>query len=410
MSLNNKRILFMVSGSIAAFKAVAAVSKLAQHGFEVRVVLTGSTLKFIGASSFEGLLREPPLTDSFEPGFAMAHIDWVRWADLVLLYPATAHQLNALSAGLAADVVGTFALVRESNQPFWIAPAMNPTMWKHPATQLSVQALKSWGVRILDPGVGSTACGEIGEGRLIEPEALINEVNEFFKIPATTTSNDRILITGGGTRVPIDPIRYISNQSTGKTAYEIATLALTQGATVDLLLAKDSPYFEKALHLTQENHKLRLFGFLTFQDFETELFKRLETVSYTHCVHAAAVSDFAPDAAINKLDSGEIQQLTLKPLPKLIARIKERSKNPSITLFGFKLTTGQSMEEVQKLILKKYSFCDGVFWNDHESLKIAREKNSAQHPGLYYVGKQQPRSFESVGQWFHFAFSKAGVK
>jgi phosphopantothenoylcysteine decarboxylase/phosphopantothenate--cysteine ligase len=168
------RLLFLLSGSIASYKACHAISRLAQAGVEVRCAATPAALRFVGAATLEGLTGTPVFHDVWAEGRAMDHIHLARWADLAIVCPATANTLNRLAAGLADDPVGALFLAWEiQKKPWWVAPAMNAAMLAHPATQASLAKLRAMGVRVLDPGAGALACGETGEGRLIEPDDLV---------------------------------------------------------------------------------------------------------------------------------------------------------------------------------------------------------------------------------------------
>lgn len=181
MTARPQRILFLLSGSISCYKACFAISKLVQAGFEVRTAATPAALQFVGNATLEGLTTKPVFSDLWKPGEAMDHIDLARWADLAILAPGTANTINRLAAGLADDPVGTLFLAWElSQKPWWIAPAMNTVMLNHPVTQDSLKKLTEIGVRILSTDRGSLACGEVGAGRLIEPEQLVNEVIAHF--------------------------------------------------------------------------------------------------------------------------------------------------------------------------------------------------------------------------------------
>lgn len=170
-------VLFLLSGSIACYKACTVISRLAQSGVTVQTAATPAALRFVGTATLEGLSGRPVFTDVLEPGRALDHIDLARAADLALVCPATANTLNRLAAGLADDPVGTLFLAWELKQKPWlIAPAMNAMMWQHPATTASLEKLRSWGVRVLDPVDGPHACGEGGPGRLADPEQIAAHV------------------------------------------------------------------------------------------------------------------------------------------------------------------------------------------------------------------------------------------
>jgi len=175
--MSRGNILFLLSGSIACYKACAAISRLAQAGVNVQTVATPAALRFVGAATLEGLSGRPVFTDLFEQGRALDHIELARAADLALVCPATANTINRLAHGLADDPIGALFLAWEMKQkPWWVAPAMNGSMWDHPATEASLAKLREWGVRVLDPVDGAHACGEIGPGRLMEPDQIVTEV------------------------------------------------------------------------------------------------------------------------------------------------------------------------------------------------------------------------------------------
>lgn len=181
MTARPNRILFLLSGSISCYKACFAISRLVQAGFEVRTAATPAALKFVGNATLEGLTTKAVFNDLWTPGEAMDHIDLARWADLAVLAPGTANTINRLAAGLADDPVGTLFLAWElQKKSWWIAPAMNTQMFQHPITQDSLKKLAGLGVRILPTGTGQLACGETGEGRLLEPEQLVNEILAHF--------------------------------------------------------------------------------------------------------------------------------------------------------------------------------------------------------------------------------------
>lgn len=175
--MSRGNVLLCLSGSISAYKACTVVSRLAQAGVTVQTVATDAALRFVGAATLEGLSGRPVFSTLWEEGRAMDHIALAREADLALLCPATANTINRLAAGLADDPVGALFLAWElDRKPWWIAPAMNHRMWKHPATAASLAKLRGWGLRVLDPVEGPQACGEVGPGRLADPEQIAAEV------------------------------------------------------------------------------------------------------------------------------------------------------------------------------------------------------------------------------------------
>lgn len=175
--MSGSNVLFILTGSIACYKACDVISQLVQRGQRVRAVATESALRFVGVATLEGLTRAKVATDLFAAGGALEHIDLARWADVTVVCPVSADRLNRMAAGLGDDLAGTLLLAHDWSRPLLLAPAMNPAMWRHPATQASVRTLRSWGARFIEVGVGRTACGETGAGRLAEPDEILAAID-----------------------------------------------------------------------------------------------------------------------------------------------------------------------------------------------------------------------------------------
>jgi phosphopantothenoylcysteine decarboxylase/phosphopantothenate--cysteine ligase len=232
--LNGRKIIVMVSGGIAAYKSADLVSRLRKSGAEVRVAMTRSAEAFVGALTFESLCGYPVYQNVFErpTAWEMEHIAWARWADAIVAAPATAHLLARLALGLADDAVTTLALAYTG--PLFIAPAMNSAMWQNPATQENLEKLLARGVRMIEPGEGALACGEVGPGRMAEPAEIVAALERYFATGAELAGKT-VLITAGPTRERLDPIRFISNRSTGRMGAELAAEAAARGARVLLV-------------------------------------------------------------------------------------------------------------------------------------------------------------------------------
>ena len=179
--MSKPKILLQITGSIAAFKAATLASRLVESGSEVQCVLSDGGRYFVGEATFEGLTERPVLGDIFERGRAHDHIRLADWADLILLYPASANHITRLRAGLADDLIGCVFLANNVSTPYWIAPAMNSKMFAHPAVTEALSTLEGWGCRILPTGEGRLACGEIGDGRLAEPDEVFELIVETFR-------------------------------------------------------------------------------------------------------------------------------------------------------------------------------------------------------------------------------------
>lgn len=175
------KILFKLTGSIACFKACAVISKLVQDGHQVQTVTSDSAKYFIGAATLEGLTAREVLSNTFAEGKAMAHIDFVKWADITVLCPATANRINQFAGGIATDLIGNLFLAHDFSKPYLVFPAMNTNMLKHPATQASLQKLQTWGLQIFNTDTGMLACGDNGEGRLLEPESILQHIRKYAR-------------------------------------------------------------------------------------------------------------------------------------------------------------------------------------------------------------------------------------
>ncbi len=228
-----KRILLGVTGGIAAYKAAELTRLLCAQGAKVRVAMSRAATAFVAPLTFQALSGHPvhlDLLDASEES-AMGHIRLARWADLILIAPATADFIARLRAGLADDLLATLCLAAQA--PIALAPAMNHAMWANPATQDNVASLAARGVRLLGPAVGEQACGETGPGRLLEPMAIAQAVEAFFA--PNVLAGRSVLISAGPTREPIDPVRYLTNRSSGKMGYALARAAFNAGAKVTLV-------------------------------------------------------------------------------------------------------------------------------------------------------------------------------
>lgn len=355
-------LLFVLSGSIACYKACDAISRLVQAGHRVRAVATASALRFVGAATLEGLTGERVSTDLFEEGGAMAHINLTRWADAVIVCPATASLLNRMAAGIGDDLAGALLLARDRTKPMLVAPAMNPAMWTHPATVASVARLREWGVRFIEVGAGRTACGELGEGRLAEPAGIVAAVQELLAPPARRL---RVLVTSGGTSEPIDGVRVLTNVSTGRTGASIADALADRGHQVLLLRARNA--------VPGSSGSEQTYG--TFAELESALTRLLGTGEFDAVIHAAAVGDFSIDAVLvdgrpvtagaGKLGSGHVPEIRLRRNPKLVDKLRRLSPRP-LEVVAFKLTRGATPEAVEEEVraLFAHSAADLVVHND----------------------------------------------
>ena len=363
-----RNILLLMSGSIACAKASALISEWTKQGHHVRVVCTAAVSEFVGSSTLLGLGAEQIFDNVFAPGRAMEHISLGKWADVVIAAPATSNLINKLSAGIADDAVSTvWQAAYGQAKPMIIVPAMNTRMWRYPATQDSVKRLKQWGIHILPVGTGDLACGEHGEGRMLEPVEILQSLERLLAFDLQTNAK-RILITAGGTRERIDSVRYIGNMSSGRTAARLADELVAAGHQLSWLGAED------AIRPDTVNDLRTFYG---FSDLETQLRDMLISDSYDIVIHAAAVSDFSvasletADGNSMPTNQGKVSSdsdlvLRLKRNPKLLGQIKTWSLNPALKVIGFKLTDNEDPQQHIEAVKKQFeqSGIDAVVHND----------------------------------------------
>ena len=373
-NLNPRNILLLMSGSIAGYKVCSLISQLIQNNFNVKVAMSASAQKFVGFATIEGLTGQPVHTDNFEPGQAMEHIHLTRWADLILVAPATANTINKMSQGVGDDLLTTIFLAHDFKKPFLLAPAMNTKMYLHPTTQKSITELKNMGVEILEAASGVLACGEVGYGRLLEPQLIYSEVisrlNNYSPTinlvpPPSPQKLMKVLITSGGTQEPIDDVRVITNKSTGKTASILADQFCNAGFDVTYLCAETA--VRPVLNVT-------ISTFVTYKDLDQKLNSLLPN-HYDFIIHTAAVSDYSvAQPTSGKIDSSkDTIEIKLIKNPKLINKIKKIS--PTSQLVGFKLTSQATASTIEAKIndLFENAQCDYVVHNDWKQV------HSSQH-------------------------------
>ena len=300
-ALAARRVLLIVSGGIAAYKAPDVVRRLRDAGAEVQVVMTPAAGAFITPLSLQAVSGREVRAELFDPAAeaAMGHIELARWADVVLIAPATADFLARLRLGLANDLASAVCLASEA--PILAAPAMNQQMWKHPATQDNLAALAARGLHIAGPGAGSQACGEVGPGRMLEALEICAATAALFERGLLT--GRRVLLTAGPTREPIDPVRYISNHSSGKMGYALATALREAGALVTLISGPT---------ILPPPAGVSMVAVETAQQMHEAVMARLPTDIF---VATAAVADYRVDhAAVNKIKRRD-SVLELKLVP-----------------------------------------------------------------------------------------------
>ncbi|WP_375037696.1 bifunctional phosphopantothenoylcysteine decarboxylase/phosphopantothenate--cysteine ligase CoaBC [Acinetobacter sp. RW6] len=347
----HKNIVLAVTGGIAAYKSAILVRRLKDYGFDVRVVMTHGAQAFITPLTFQALSGNPVHTELLDPAAeaGMGHIELARWADLLLVAPASCDTLAKFAHGLADDLLSTVFLATKS--PVWVAPAMNQQMWAAKATQRNLQTLVEDGVHVIMPDAGEQACGDVGLGRMPEPEEIARQVAGYFHQAQRAIAEKfgllagkRVVITAGPTREAIDPVRYISNHSTGKMGFALAATCYAAGAQVTLIagpVSLDTPNGVKRVNVASARQMLDI----SMDSLETgcDIF-----------IATAAVADYrVAEVAEHKIKkAGDELNVSLVKNPDIVATIAGQEKRPFMV--GFAAET-QNVEEYAagKLVAKK---------------------------------------------------------
>lgn len=317
MSTSPKKILLGLTGGIAAYKAAELTRLLVKQGLDVQVVMTASARQFITPTTLQALSGKPVLTELWDNhGNGMAHIDLARSAEMIVIAPASANFIAKLAHGVADDLLSTLCLAR-GKCPLLVAPAMNVEMWQHPATQRNIKQLAADGVVLLGPDSGSQACGETGMGRMLEAETLAQEIHA--QLQPKLLAGRKILITAGATFEAIDPVRGLTNASSGKMGYAIATEALAMGAAVTLV---SGPV---ALQAPNKAHLIRITSARQMLD---AVLKNIQGVDIF--IGVAAVADYTPalPSAQKLKKNGQNLTLELTPTQDILATVASLPNSP----------------------------------------------------------------------------------
>ena len=308
--LIGKRIVLGVTGGISAYKAAFLVRLLRKNGANIRVVMTQSATKFVAPLTFQALSAKPVHTELLDLNTetAMGHIELAKWADLILIAPASANFIARYANGFAEDLLSTLCLATDS--PVIIAPAMNQQMWRNQATQENLERINARGITVVGPTAGVQACGDDGPGRMLEPEEIVVHTANIFQTNILTGS--RLLVTAGPTREAIDPVRFLSNRSSGRMGYAVATAAAEAGADVTLISGPvdlAAIGIEKVIHVTSA------------EEMQESVMQRINNIDIF--ISAAAVADYRvqkiSEQKIKKSD--DTYELIMQKNPDILAEV-----------------------------------------------------------------------------------------
>ena len=350
------RVTVGVSGGIAAYKAAELVRALQRQSIEVHVVMTEAACKFVQPLTFASLSGHRVITGLWEDSgsgtsaydSAIEHIGEAQWGDALVVAPATANTLAKFAHGIADDFLTTLYLATEA--PVLVAPAMNVNMWQHPATQANIDILRQRGVKIIEPGVGELACGMVGAGRMAEPEEIAEAVSHVLG-NRHDMAGEVVLVTAGGTREALDPVRFLGNRSSGKMGYALAEAAHARGARIILISGPSAlhpPAHCELIHAT------------TADEMRNAVLERMGEA--TLVVKAAAVADYrAAVVSDQKLKRTGPITLHLEPTEDILAEVARR-RRPGQLIIGFAAETENQMENGRAKLLRKGA--DAIVIND----------------------------------------------
>lgn len=344
-SLADRHVLLGVSGGIAAYKAAALARALIQAGASVQPILTDHATEFVGAATFEGLTGRPTYRGVLTDAHRILHVRLARDADVAVFAPATANLLAKFAVGLADDLVSSAFTCLTC--PVVVAPAMHTEMWQHPATQANVDTLRSRGTRIVGPAEGELAGGDVGPGRLADVDELLGAVVAALTPPSGPLTGRRVVVTAGGTREPIDPVRFVGNRSSGKMGYRLAEEALRRGAVVDLVTAPTALTVPRGagVHHVETAEQMRTAV--------RELAAKADVV-----IKAAAVADFRPARYHEqklKKETDDLATVQLEPTPDILAELgrDKHDRHGGPLLVGFAAETDLEEERGREKLHRK---------------------------------------------------------
>jgi len=360
-NIENKKILLVICGGISAYKSLEIIRLLKKRGATVKSILTKSAKEFVTPLSVASLTQEKVYDDLFsqENESEMDHISLSRWSDLILVAPATANTISKLSTGSSNDLASTVILA--SNKDVFLVPAMNVRMWEHPSTKENLQKLRIFGYTIVGPEIGDMACGEYGEGKMTEPLNIISYVDEYFK-NIKKNKNFKALVTAGPTHEYIDPVRFISNKSSGKQGYEIAKSLKKNGFETTLISGPTSLDPIPGVNLINVNSAEEMFNVT------------LENLPVDVAIFAAAVADYkVKNKEKDKIKKKESMDLSLEKNIDILGHISNHNSLRPKIVIGFAAETNNLTKNSKTKLSEKN--CDWIIANDVSDLSIGFESD-----------------------------------
>ena len=360
-NLNGKKILLIICGGIAAYKSLEVIRLLKKNGSSVKTILTNNAKNFITPLSVASLSQEKVYTDLFNSDneSEMDHISLSRWSDLILIVPATANTISKISYGLSDDLAST--VVFASDKKVFIAPAMNVRMWEHQSNKENLKKLIDFGHEIIGPEIGEMACGEYGIGKMSEPETIINHINDYFK-KLENNKKFKALVTAGPTHEYIDPVRFISNKSSGKQGYEIARSLSENGFDTTLISGPTNLNQIKGVNLIKVKSADEMLE-ATLNNLPTDV-----------AIFSAAVADFkVKNKEKEKIKKDKISELSLEKNTDILGHISNHNSLRPKLVVGFAAETNSLKNNSLKKLSEKN--CDWIIANDISKNDIGFESD-----------------------------------
>ena len=346
----NKKILLIICGGVAAYKSLEVIRMLKKQGAKIKTILTKSAKEFVTPLSVASLSQEKVYDDLFshENEAEMDHISLSRWSDVILVVPATANTISKLSTGSSEDLASTVILA--SNKQVFLVPAMNVRMWEHPSTKENLQKLKNFGYQIIGPEIGDMACGEYGQGKMTEPKDIIDSIKQYF-FNLKKNNKLKALVTAGPTHEYIDPVRYISNRSSGKQGYEIAKSLKKNGFETTLVTGPTKLEPISGINQINVNTAEEMFNAV------------LDNLPADVAIFSAAVSDFKiKNKEKFKIKKKESMNLNLEKNIDILSHISNHNSLRPKMVVGFAAETNNLNEYARKKLSEKN--CDWIIAND----------------------------------------------
>ena len=360
-NLNSKKILLIICGGIAAYKSLEVIRLLKKKGSSVKTILTNNAKNFVTPLSVASLSQEKVYTDLFNSDneSEMDHISLSRWSDLILIAPATANTISKISFGLSDDLAST--VVFASDKKIFIAPAMNVRMWEHQSNKDNLKKLTDFGHEIIGPEIGEMACGEYGMGKMSEPETIINHISNYFK-KLESNKKFKALVTAGPTQEYIDPVRFISNKSSGKQGYEIARSLVENGFDTTLISGPTNLNPIKGTNLIKVKSADEMLE-ATLNNLPTDV-----------AIFSAAVADFkVKNKEKEKIKKNKISELSLERNTDILGHVSNHNSLRPKLVVGFAAETNSLKNNSLKKLSEKN--CDWIIANDISKNDIGFESD-----------------------------------